>query len=59
MDFVSSTKAAEDKTMWKGIAANSSMVPRRPSKIMGQNRINETQFLIILIKMYLLVPNCG
>ena len=35
MDFVSSTRAAENKTRWKGIVANSSVVPRRPSKVMG------------------------
>ena len=34
MDFASSTRAAENRTRWKGIAANSSMVPRRPSKAM-------------------------
>ena len=27
MDFASSTKAAEDKTSWKGVVAKSSMVP--------------------------------
>ena len=35
MDFASSTRAAENKTRWKGILANSSVVPRRPSKVMG------------------------
>ena len=33
--FVSSTRAAENRTRWKGIAGNSSVVPRRPSKVMG------------------------
>ena len=35
MDFASSTRAAENRTGWKGIVANSSVVPRRPSKVMG------------------------
>ena len=39
MDFASSTRAAENKTEWKGIVANSSVVPRRPSKVMEENRI--------------------
>ena len=34
MDFASSTRTAENRTRWKGIVANSSVVPRRPSKIM-------------------------
>ena len=35
MDFASSARAAENRTRWKGIVANSSVVPRRPSKVMG------------------------
>ena len=35
MDFASSTRAAENMSRWKGIAANSSVVPERPSKVMG------------------------
>ena len=35
MDCASSTRAAENKTRWKGIVSNSSVVPRRPSKVMG------------------------
>ena len=35
MDFASSTRAAENRTRWKGIVANSSVVARRPSKFMG------------------------
>ena len=34
MDFASSTRAAENRTRWKGIVANSSVVPQRPSKVM-------------------------
>ena len=34
MDFASSTRAAENRTRWKGIVANSSAVPRGPSKVM-------------------------
>ena len=35
MDFASSTRAAENRTRWKGIVANSSVVPRQTSKVMG------------------------
>ena len=35
MDFASLTRAAENRSRWKGIVANSSVVPRRPSKVMG------------------------
>ena len=34
-DFASSTWAAENRSRWKGIVANLSVVPRRPSKVMG------------------------
>ena len=40
MDFANSAKAAESRTRWKGIVANSSVVPRRPSKVMGWNRMS-------------------
>ena len=39
MDFASSTRAAENRSRWKVVVANSSVVPRRPSKVMGLNRI--------------------
>ena len=35
MDFASSTRVAENRTRWKGIVANSSVMPQRPSKVMG------------------------
>ena len=35
MEFASSTRAAENRTRWKEIVANSSVVPRQPSKVMG------------------------
>ena len=35
MDFASSTRTAENRSRWKGIVANSSVVPRRPPKVMG------------------------
>ena len=35
MDFAISTRAAENRTKWKGIVVNSSVVPQRPSKVMG------------------------
>ena len=34
IDFASSTRAAEDRTSWKGIVAKSSVVPQRPCKFM-------------------------
>ena len=34
MDLDSSTGAAENRTRWKGIVENSSVVPRRPSNVM-------------------------
>ena len=34
MDFASSTRAAENRSRWKAIVANLSVVPRRPSKVM-------------------------
>ena len=43
MDLASSTRTAENRTRWKGVVANSSsVVPRRPSKVMGYNRIETT-----------------
>ena len=33
MDFASSTRAAEDRTRWKGIVVKSSVVPQRPRKV--------------------------
>ena len=35
MDFAGSTRAAENRPGWKGIVARSSVVPRRPPKVMG------------------------
>ena len=35
MDSASSPRAAENRSRWKGIVANSSVVPRRPPKVMG------------------------
>ena len=34
MDFASTTRAAESRTRWKGLVANSFVVPRQPSKVM-------------------------
>ena len=33
--MASLTRAAENRSRWKGIVANSSVVPRRPSKVLG------------------------
>ena len=41
MDFASSTRAAENRTRWKGIVENLSVVPLRPSKVMGEKRIEQ------------------
>ena len=35
MDFASSTSAAENRTRWKKIVVNSSVVPRPLPKVMG------------------------
>ena len=35
IDFVSLARAAENGTRWKGVVAKSSVVPRRPFKVMG------------------------
>ena len=35
MDFARSTRAAENRSRWKGVVVNSSVVPRRPSKVMA------------------------
>ena len=35
MDFARSTRAAENRTRWKGIVAKSSVVPRPPFNVMG------------------------
>ena len=37
MDFVSSTRAAENRTRWKGIILISSVVPQRPSPLMTKS----------------------
>ena len=36
MDFASPTRAAENRTKWKRSVANSCVVTRRPSKVMGK-----------------------
>ena len=36
MDFASSTRAAENRSRWKVIVANSSVVPRRPPKVLDR-----------------------
>ena len=38
-DFASSTRVAENRSRWKGIVVNSSVLPGRPSKVMGSYRI--------------------
>ena len=50
MDFASSTRASEKRTRWKGIVASSSVVPRRPSKVMN--------FVILKIEHSLITTFC-
>ena len=33
--FTSLTRAAEDRTRWKGVVVKSSVVPQQPCKVMG------------------------
>ena len=35
MDFAIATRAAENRQRWRGVVVNSSVVPRRPSKVVG------------------------
>ena len=35
LDFAGSTRAAEDRTRWKGIVIKSLMVPQRPRRVVG------------------------
>ena len=53
MDFASSTRAAENRSRWKGIVANSSVVPRRPSKLWDriENR-NRRKYLQIHLDQF-------
>ena len=39
MDFASSTRVAENRSRWKGIVVNSSVLPGRPPKVMASYRI--------------------
>ena len=42
MDLASSPRAAENRTRWEGIFANSSVVPRRPSMVIGIEALSQT-----------------
>ena len=42
MDLASSPRAAENGTRWEGIFANLSVVPRRPSMVMGIAALSQT-----------------
>ena len=57
MDFASSTRAAKNRTRWKGIVANSSVVSRRPSKVMGWNRIDHLNNRVALTTLPRRLPN--
>ena len=51
MGFTSSTRATDNRSRWKGIVANSSVVPRRPSKVMGWNRIKKLEILLLCLSV--------
>ena len=40
IDFASSTRAAEDRTWWKGIIVKSSVVAQWPRKVIGMTRLD-------------------
>ena len=48
LEFVSSTRAAENRTRWKGIVANSSVVPRWPSPLTKSTSIQGVKNLCFL-----------
>ena len=43
MDLASSHRAGENRTRWKEVVANSYVLPRRLSQVMGWNRIEWPQ----------------
>ena len=43
MEFTSSTRAKENRASRKGVVANSSVVPRRSSSVMGCYRIKKNR----------------
>ena len=53
-DFASSTKAAENRSRWKGIVANLSVVPRRPPKV----ALRTYPFLLCFLHFLLNPPVC-
>ena len=59
MDFASSLRATENGTRWKGIVRNSYLVPRRSSKIMGENRkeieLRESGILCLFFTIFAVV----
>ena len=55
MDIASSTRAAENRTRWNGIDANSSMVPQRPSKVVGYNRIEIELVKVFITILFLII----
>ena len=44
MDFASSTRAAENRSRWKGIVVQSSVVRQRPRKVMKYTRLDKTMY---------------
>ena len=56
MDFASSTRAVKNRTKWKGIYANSSVVPRRSFKVMGLNRKIEIAVCVFHELLYTSFP---
>ena len=43
MDFASSTRAAENRTRWKGIVANSSVVSNHPPRLWDKTKLNRIE----------------
>ena len=46
MDLASSTRAATDRTRWKGIVVKSSMVPQGPPKVMEWTLLDKTRMML-------------
>ena len=52
MDFASSARTAENRTKWKGIVAKSSVVPQRPCKVKGYDRIHRRVLFAFKFESY-------
>ena len=50
MKFGDSLRAAEDREMWKGIVARSSVVPRRPSMLRNLDEMRSSHIAFKMLK---------